>query len=213
MMSINTQLLDVLERYVADDLSEKERTDFETKLETEEEIADALDFFLAFDAEKEDFGRALFKADLIKIDAEMKSETAPVVPVSSLLTETLERIATFLDKSIGEVSTWFQPIPEYQVLLAGTHRSHRANNQVAAPPIGADYTNSKLVFEFNEKKEFLLTIENNQRQEFERHSVSAKQTDLIIDVSGYKAGLYYWKIVDFVSEDILIGDFLVTVKE
>ncbi|MFK7907238.1 MAG: hypothetical protein AB8B69_19025 [Chitinophagales bacterium] len=168
MMSINTQLLDVLERYVAYELSEKERTDFETRLEKEEEVADALDFFLAFEAEKEDFGRALFKEDLRKIDAEMQLETAPVITVSSLVEGTLERIAAFLDKSIGEVSTWFQPIPEYQALLVGTHRSHTGIWEVAVPTVGADYTNDTLVFEFKEKKEFLLTIENNQRQEFEK---------------------------------------------
>ncbi|MFK7907237.1 MAG: hypothetical protein AB8B69_19020 [Chitinophagales bacterium] len=45
-----------------------------------------------------------------------------------------------------------------------------------------------------------------------KHSISAKQTDLAIDVSGYKTGLYYWKVVDLASEDILVGDFLVTMK-
>lgn len=212
MMSINTQLLDVLERYVADELSEKERTNFEIRLEEEGEVADALDFFLAFEAEKEDFGRALFKEDLRKIDAEMKLETTPVAAISSLVTKTVERVSAFLDKSIEEVGTWFQPIPEYQILLAGTDRSSIGNWEITMPTIGADYTNGKLVFEFNEKKDFLLTIENNQRQEVEKHSVFAKKTNLTIDVSSYNPGLYYWKVMHLASENILIGDFLVTVK-
>jgi len=211
-MSINTQLLDILEGYVADELSEKERTDFEVRLEKDEEVADALDFFLAFEAEREDFGRALFKEDLKKIDAEMKLEMAPVIAISSLLTATLERISAFLDKSIAEVSTWFQPIPEYQVLLVNIHRSSTGSSQIVVPTIGADYTNDKLFFEFNEKKEFLLTIESNQRQELERHLISAKQINLAIDLSGYNPGRYYWKVMDLANEDILIGDFLVTLK-
>ena len=46
MTSLDPNLLDLLERYVSDEMTDSERLNFEDRLSKEQEIGDALDFFL-----------------------------------------------------------------------------------------------------------------------------------------------------------------------
>ena len=207
MKSIEPKLLELLERYVADELSEKERDAFEGDLEEKPELADVLDFFLAFEAEKEDFGRILMKTELQKIDAEMKTATS-MVTITSLTVDALQRIADVVDKTIEEVSRWFQPIPEYQVLLGGVDRSEGL--RAKTPAIGGDYTNGVLTFEFDQSGDFLITVENNRREIVVKKRVEKEEKKVLVEVSGYPMGVYYWNVIDLSRELMIRGDFLVT---
>ena len=209
MNSIDPQTLDLLERYVADDMEESERLHFETRLTKDYELENALEFFLAFETQKEDFGRLLFKNELIRIDEEMQLEKAKtLLPADSKLSKTVQQLAELLDNTLDEIASWFQPIPEYQLILTGTNRSN--SGQVQTPVRGKDYTNSSLVFELEANTPFQISIENNQRKELEKHSISKEEITFSIHLSDYSPGLYYWKLVDIVNEEVLIGDFLVT---
>lgn len=215
MKSINPELLDLLERYVADELSEKERIGFEAKLETEGEIVEALDFFMAFETEKEDFGQLLMKQELQKIDFEMEQEKV-YQPITSIAEEILQQIANFTYKTIEEVNRWFQPIPEYQsLLLATTDRSDSNFNTLKAkmPIVGKDYTNDTLIFELNKTGNYLLTIENNRREIVLKRPFLKNEKKISVDVTGYPMGVYYWKVMDLSKDWMLVGDFLVTIKD
>ena len=52
-------------------MSEKERLRFEGDLTKDSDLAQKFSFFMEFEAEKESFGRCLFKQELQKIDGEM----------------------------------------------------------------------------------------------------------------------------------------------
>lgn len=209
MNSINPELLDLLERYVADELSEQERTAFETKLEEDSEVAEALDFFMAFEAEKENFGRLLMKQELQKVDLEMQKEKA-LTRISIIAEEVLQKMADLTQKTLEEVSRWFQPIPEYQTLQFATDRSDAVKAQT--PISGKDYTNGILTFRVEKAGNYLITIENNQREILFKKSLQSNETELSLSVAGYPSGIYYWKLIDLPKDSILMGHFLVTLK-
>ncbi|MGB1241313.1 MAG: hypothetical protein ACPG49_02255 [Chitinophagales bacterium] len=73
MLDLDCKLLDKLERYVAGKISGKERLGFETNLTNNSDLAQTLSFFMEFEAEKETFGRCLFKQELQKVDEEMNA--------------------------------------------------------------------------------------------------------------------------------------------
>ncbi len=213
MASLDPNLLDLIERYVSDKMNESERFDFESKLSNEQGLDEALDFFLAFESEKDNFGRILFKENLKKIDIEMESQTVnqTVLQISEALKEKLLRLAKTLNKSIDEVASWFEPIPEYQLLISSNHRSHQS--KTTTPLAGEDYTVNPLVFALDETSNYLLTIENNSRQQISEYTIPENTPHFSLNASNYTAGRYYWKLVDLKQENMLIGDFLVTPLE
>ncbi len=68
MLDLDCRLLDKVEVYVADKMSKKERLSFERDLVKDSDLAQTFSFFMEFEAEKEAFGRCLFKQELQKID-------------------------------------------------------------------------------------------------------------------------------------------------
>lgn len=207
MNRIKPELLDLLERYIADHLSETERAEFEAKLNEDRELADLLDFYLAFEAEKEDFGRVLMKQELQKIDAEMEEEVAPL-PFAIIAKEKLKQLADYAQKTLEEVSLWFQPIPEYHSLLGIADRS--SSGKIQTPTLGKDYTYEALIFEVEPRGNYLITIENNKREKMVERPIQEKEKKVVIEVKDFPMGVYYWKFMDLSNESVLIGDFLIT---
>lgn len=208
MTSLDPNLLDLIEQYVSDEMNESERLKFESKLSNEQELEDALEFFLLFESEKDNFGRILFKENLQKIDAEMESQTVgqTVSQVSEALKKKWLQLANTLNKSIDEVASWFEPIPEYELLISSNHRSHQS--KTTTPPSGKDHTSSPLAFTLNTASDYLLTIENNRRQQIGEYPIPKNTPHFSLNVSSYPAGRYYWKLVDLKEENMSIGDFL-----
>ena len=207
MKRIKPELLDLLERYIADNLSKKERTEFEVKLQEDDELADLLDFYLAFEAEKEDFGRILMKQELQKIDAEMEKEASNVSFVV-IAEERLQQLAVYAQKTLKEVSLWFQPVAEYNHLLGVADRSN--SRTVRTPVLGKDYTDESLTFEIDPSGNCLVIIENNKREKLVERPIQETEKKVIIDVKDFPMGVYYWKFMDLSNESVLIGDFLIT---
>ncbi|MFK7907017.1 MAG: hypothetical protein AB8B69_17920 [Chitinophagales bacterium] len=71
MIDLDCRLLDKLEEYVAGKISEEEAGRFEADLVKDSDLAQTFSFFMEFEAEKENFGRCVFKQELQKIDDEM----------------------------------------------------------------------------------------------------------------------------------------------
>ncbi len=209
MNTINPELLELLERYIAHELPEQERIVFEVKLKEDKEIAETLDFFMAFEAEKENFGRFLMKQELQKVDLEMEQEKV-YQPITSITEEVLQRIANFTHQTIEEVSGWFQPIPEYHALRLATERSDVL--QAKTPTLGKDYTNETLIFEMEEIGDYLITIENNQREIVHKKHLQQGEKTASIYVTGYSMGIYYWKVMQLSKDSMLMGHFLVTIR-
>ncbi|MEZ4885112.1 MAG: hypothetical protein R3E32_10335 [Chitinophagales bacterium] len=210
MKNIDPQLLELIERYVADELSEAERMVFENQLEQDPEIGEALDFFMAFEAEKEDFGRILMKEELRKIDAAMEQKAKPAA-LSIIAEEVLQKIADLTHKTIEEVSRLFQPIPEYHVLQLATDRSDTV--KVKTPPIGEDYTNGTLIFELEQPGNYVIIVENNRRAIVFQKRLQKNERMTQIEVSGYPMGVYYWKLTELSKDWMQVGHFFVTLVE
>lgn len=201
-MKLTDQQLDLVERFCLKDLTKKEEKLLRQIPDWEEAVSFHKNFLGAF---------PVFKTNEIKnklrfFEEELQQEQKIEKKRFGILNKIKEQVNLTLD----EIANLFQPVPNYQAILAMASRS--GNLIIEEPKSGLNTTNNLLSFVLKKKPthSLQLTIENNLQEILLTREISKNEGQSFeVPLSGLQniPGRYYWRLV--MNGEVLMDEFFI----
>ena len=143
-----------------------------------------------------------------EVKMEVLAEVEDLATAPSKIASFLNKISEYVDYSIEQLKEFFEPVPHYDSLIAGTSR---ADSFVLSVPENGKDVRGILNFELSKPIDCKVTV----KIEDSREEVMCERTfppftkhfQVSLNESQMHPGVYYWKLR--INEDMKIGTFYV----
>lgn len=208
----NEDNIDLLERHFTKELTESEQEKFNQLITNDSDFGELAEYFEDFMVGMEDFGDKAIMLELKSLEKVIQQEEleASKAKSPSSLQNLLKGLLDKADYTLDQLAALFQPVPNYQPLLAYTHRGD--NIPLEKPTEDWDLADSDIELKFSTSTpiDLSLAIENNQRKTIWTSIVPKNTTKFSISLedTAIKApGRYYIKLSD--GKETMLLEFFV----
>lgn len=214
----DNQKLELIEKHLSNQLSSKEQQIFEGLLAREEDFALAVLFQKDLMPSIAVNGRKALKLQFQELEQEIAFNSTQKDPSAlDKIKQKIEAEIQQLGYTIDQFIQLFAPVPNYTTAIAATIRGSQIS--VQSPKNEADCSEGFIYFDFGKplQKDIEILIEDNQYDILIEEEISAGQSSvsLSLPISDFKAGRYYWKIIEgdelamirtfFIRKDLIMG--------
>lgn len=207
----DNQKLEIIERYLSDELSPKEQTVFQELLTSDEDFALAVLFQKDLMPSIAANGRQSLKLQFEELEKTIVAKNSKTqATVLDKIKQSIEAEIKELGYTIEQFLQLFAPVPNYTTAIAATTRGNRFS--LLSPENKVDCSEGFIRFDFGKalNNEIEILIEDNQHNVLIEEEVRMGQREIVLDlpVLEFKAGRYYWKIIAD-EELVMIRTFFV----
>ncbi len=209
----NESNITFLERYFAEQLTKKEKIEFENLKSNNSDFEELVKYFEDFIIGMEDFGDKAVMLELKSLEKVIQQEeleAAKSARDSDSIKDIWQGLLNKADYTLDQLAALFRPVPNYQPLLKTTHRG----NNIPVNKIDEEWDlavgDRTLTFSVPTSLDLSLVVENNQRKTVWTAIVPKNSTEFILslkDTSINLPGRYYIKLSD--GQETVILEFLV----
>ncbi len=207
----DNQKIELIEKHLSNKLSIKEQELFQQLLESDKDFAMAVLFQKDLIPSIAVNGRQSLKLQFEELEkAIAATNTKSQETVFETIKQNIEAEIQQLGYTIDQMIQLFRPVPNYTTAIAATTRG--SSLSILSPENEADLSEGFIRFDFGQalKKDIEILIEDNQYDVLIEEEISAGHSEatLPLPTPNFKAGRYYWKIIEG-DELVMIRTFFV----
>lgn len=210
----DNQKLELIEKHLSNRLSAKEQTVFQQLLADDKDFALSVIFQKDLLTSIQSNARKVLKQQFQSLEKTIAVKTTES-KISGLDTvrAVIEAEVKQLGYTIDQFIELFRPIPNYTTAIAATTRGSALTLLSPENEVNCTDASIHFVFEKSLQKEVEILIENNQYDILIEETIDAGNKEVTFELSSsdFKAGCYYWKIIE--ADDLVVMGMFFVRKE